>query len=268
MKYILRSWGNFFRFILGLVVIALLITRITNSIRETSFDLKFTTDQTLVTIKDKKWVITHSVLSACDCWVNTGVEVRPGEECELKVTGKTHGAIDYLVKDAENNNLPAFTWNGPEGREFKIRAEDKIAHLDSLRKKLLLDPNAKMGQVLFFIQKQEVHPTCELSGSEVSPNEIHAYDNKGWKFTNDSKETWYIWATVNDLLIKDFNDKTAYEVYLGLTEKESRIKREKSWPVLAKEKYNTLWYDDNIGSFIISAKIERPENRLNLWKFW
>ncbi len=268
MEHILKSWSNFFRFLIGVGFIFVLILIVFNKISDnTEFNVDYNTDKTLITIIDKKNVIANSVLPACDCWANTGIEIRPDEEFEIKVSGKIHTAMDKMIKDAEDDKKPKFRWVGPEGdKNFRIRDNLRYYRSDSLRKTLLLSQRANLGQVLFYFQKNSMKPSCELGLSFFLPDSVEVYDvEKGLKGKNDSKSTWYVWATVNDMLIRDFNSETALLAYCGGAIEDTLDRKIKQWEVLARENYNKIWYDDNFGSFVVSAKILKPNH---FWNFW
>jgi hypothetical protein len=64
------------------------------------------------------------MLPACDCWINTGIEVWPDEEYEIKVSGKVHTTADKMIADAAEDIKPGFDWIGPEGAGFRIREDN------------------------------------------------------------------------------------------------------------------------------------------------
>ena len=268
MEHILKSWANTLRFLIILFILFLIINLIVNKfVNNTQFDINFTNDKTLVTLIDKKNVIANSVLPACDCWTNTGIEIRPGEEYEIKVSGKIHTIIDKLIRDAENDVMPKFRWLDPDGTAFIIREDKKFRESDSIRKTLLLSPTTNIGGVLFYFQKgNSLQPNCELKDNFYIPDSIIIYSSsKGLKGKNNESETWYVWASVNDILIRDFKSETDRRAYLGGVINDSIPSKLKKWAVLTNENYNRIWFDDNFGSFVISAKIIKPVSVFDIW---
>jgi hypothetical protein len=267
MEHILKNWPNFLRFLLGLFIIFLLVWIIVDKISDnTEFNVDFSTDKTLITLIDKKNVIANSVLPACDCWTNTGIEIRPDEEYEIKVSGKIHTTVDKMVKDADDDIQPRFPWIGPEGdKNFRIRDDKKYRLSDSLRQTLLLNKKANLGQVMFYIQKTSIKPSCNLNSNFFIPETLEIYDaEKGLKGKNDSNSKWYIWATVNDMLLRNFSDPNNKIAYLGGASGDTLARKLLQWEKLSMENYNKIWFDDNFGNFVISAKIEKPRP---FWSF-
>lgn len=262
---IVQTWGRTFRFIVILMVaffaILFIIWRLSDNIR---YNIDYTNDKTLITIIDKKNVAANSVLPSCDCWSNTGIEIRPGEEYEIKVSGKIHTTADKMIKDAERDIKPRFSWIGPEGDDFRIRSVNRYMMSDSLRRTLLLSQDAKMGQVLFYFQKKNSKkPNCEPGLKFYNPDSIFVYEReKGLSGKNETNETWYVWATVNDMLIRSF-DRNEELAYIGGAQNDSLLMKQKNWVNLKKQNYNRIWFDDNFGNFVVSAKILKQKHFLD-----
>ena len=258
---IVQTWGNTLRFLIIFCLSFLIIYWIIDSLSEnTDFKIDYSNDKALVTIIDKKFVATTSVLPACDCWTNTGIEVWPGEEYQIKVSGKIHTTADKMVKDAEADMMPRFRWIDGGGDDFRIR-KGRYFLSDSLRKTLLISQKAKIGQVLLYFRKgNSPTPNCELGLGFYIPDSLIVYDSaEGITGQNSSKEKLYIWATVNDMLIRKFDNNTKL-AYVGGTVKDTLKKKEGHWNKLVEENYNRIWYDDNFGNFVISAKITKSKN--------
>lgn len=261
MEHILKSWANTLRFLMILLVIFLAVLFTVYKISEnTQFNIDYSNDKTLITLIDKKNVIASSVLPACDCWSNTGIEIRPGEAYEIKVSGKIHTTADKMIRDAEEDIKPRFEWIGPEGsNNFRIR-DKQYRYPDSMRKTLLLSQNAKLGQVLFYFQKKNSRkPNCDAGLNYYNPDSVLVYESeKGLSGSNDTKETWFVWASVNDMVIKNFDSEPNRLAYLGGAGNDTLKRKNQQWQVLKQENYNRIWFDDNFGSFVISAKILKP----------
>jgi hypothetical protein len=269
MKYILKSWANTFRFIIVLLILLLIINRVISSLsNNTKFDISYDTDKTLVTFIDKKNLAASSVLPACDCWINTGIEIRPGEEYEIKVSGKIHTVGDKLINDAERDTIPRFPWVDATGAKFENRLDIKFIRSDSLRKNILLNPDANIGSVLFYFKTEKMpEPNCDLNkGRLFIPQQVTVYESKGLKDINNTKEKIYLWAAVNDMLLRNFSE-TSKIAYLGGAQDIKKADKERNWEKLKDKKYNRLWFDDNFGQYIISAKLERPVPLFGFWSF-
>jgi|GEM_PF-5031783 len=269
MEHILKNWGNFIRFILGIIVLFLIVLVVIHKLSDnTQFNIDYSNDKTLITLIDKKNVIASSVLPACDCWTNTGIEIRPDEDYEIKVSGKIHTTADKMIKDAEDDVKPRFEWLSPEGStNFRIREDLEHKLSDSLRKTMLLTEKANIGQVLFYFQrKNSKAPNCNIGANFFNPDSVMIYtSDKGISGKNDSKDTWFVWATVNDMLIIDFKKQENQVAYLGGAKGDTLKTRFANWQTLAKDNYNRIWFDDNFGNFVISAKILKPTHFFDFW---
>jgi hypothetical protein len=221
--------------------------------------LEFSDNKTIVKVKNDGTMISQSLLASSDCWEKTGIIIKPGESYTIKVIGKIHTAGDYLFRDVANDTIPTFQWCGPEGREFRIRDDNKFQKYDQLRKNLLIDPDAKIGCVLFYFQNEDdQEPSCAGgAGFLPRPSNIKVYNNnKGiLAGTNSGKVSQYLWATVNDMIIIDTSENTR-RAYIGSDLKGDTLKKKlNKWESIVKTNYRKLWFDDNIGNYIISAQI-------------
>lgn len=197
MESILKDWPSTKRFILLMLIAFLgLYIVISRFATNNEFNINFQNDKTLVTMIDKKNVIANSVLSASDSWINTGIEIRPGEEYQIKVSGKIHATADKLLEDVKNRVMPRFNWIGPMGSPFHYKDSIIYRESDSIRQSLLLDPKQNLGAVLFFIQKgNSKEPNCSIGNDQYipKPNSIYA-SSTGLRGKNDTDEVWFVWA--------------------------------------------------------------------------
>lgn len=261
MESILGSWSRVFRFLIILIIVLLFATKVVSRFFTNSeVSLEFSDNRTIVKVKNDGQTISQSILAASDCWIKTGIVVKPNESYTIKVTGKIHTAADYLLRDVANDTIPSFQWSGPEGREFRIRSQGVFEKYDQMRKNLLIDPNANMGCVLFYFQDEDAkEPSCS-GGSDFfpRPNNIKVYNNnKGLlEGKNSGTVNQNLWASINDMLIMDTTDNIRL-AYLGAELKGDTLKRKiNKWESIKKSTYRKLWFDDNIGSYIISVQVK------------
>ncbi len=262
MESILGSWGRVFRFLFLVMLLLLLGSLTINHLLDSNqIDVSIGEKTSMSVIKTGGLVNATSVLAASDCWENTGIEIWPGEEIELKVTGKVHTAIDHLTKNAMNDEPSRYKWSDYNGTNFVSNNKPENIEYDLARKSMMIDSSNNFGAVLFYLQVGDTGkpPSCN-DGAGFNPrpgsSKLEKKD-RGYYYFNDSDKIIYLWASVNDMLLVDFSN-TAKKAFLGKPLKgKELIEKEKQWEVLKKSRYRTLWFEDNIGAFIITANIKR-----------
>lgn len=261
MKDILKTWAHTSRFIIVITSSCFMIFVFTFYVytllfRNKNFHMDFRNDKTLVTVLNSHDEISaNSILPSCDCWIYTGIEIKPNEEYEIKVSGKIHATIDKLIRYAEKDTIPKYPWSGPLGVSYVFRGEE-FKEQDSCRRQLLLYPEMNVGQVLLYFKKtsNDIEPNCS-AGIVPETKDIQPYNSNGINGENTSKEIWNVYATVNDFLIRDFNTPCALQSL-----KKQGDSYHKTFESLRINGYRTIYFDDNIGNFIISAHIKKNDS--------
>lgn len=179
-------------------------------------------------------------LPASARWTPTEIRVRPGEAIKVSVSGNAHLGFASIIDAAKDDKRPLYTWAGPDGERFLHKDEgDK-------RQELLIDPSARIGTLLGYLQPESASQP-DLAGN-ARPEGIRTI-GYGRTMRNDASETARLWLIVNDILLT--NDDVAKQAYLRDPDSEGYEKRAQRWPEIVRDNYWDLWWDDNVGQFVI-----------------
>lgn len=200
--------------------------------------------------KEKK---AQFVLPGSACWLNTGIEIAANETMKFQISGCVHLAVNRLVEDSRDDNVPEYSWVEYVGSPVK-----NINPSDHLRNKLLVKENADYGIVLGCLHVGgESEPNCR---NNQRPKDIFVI--KDGAISNNRNKKATLWLIVNDLLINS-NPETfeeAKEAYIRPKEEgEDSAKYEEQWNRIVEEEYWDIWYDDNIGQYLIQITIKKEE---------
>lgn len=206
--------------------------------------------------EDNRDQYAQILLPSNSCWHNTGLDIREDEECEIKVTGNVHLAFNRLYRDVEGDAIPAIKWTGPEGNEW-AKIGDNLA-CEEAKAKLLIKPGRRIGNVVGFLYTQNIADKdfvgFFMNNRKQITDEIKIINNQN-TICNDKKATATLYLCVNDILL-DTTDTERKK--LSLIAFEGRYNNTQKWESLKKEKeYYRLWFDDNVGGFLVSVIIRK-----------
>lgn len=219
-------------------------------------------------------------------WVDTGIEVAPGDEIKIEASGKINLAFHRMVEAAINDTPPLHAWTGPKGEleeeiVNRLRKKYNAEELERLKLDNALSEEQEKALADFKKNKSKVLDRNKRIGKKVSnrwgeiiwcvapteptdipmsiPN-IRSYSESVDGASNTAKFIKYnypqkgkIFITVNDVWLynhKDYLDESQYAtLQLADSEKLSaeKIKELKKW-----EYYNP-WFDDNAGAFLVTV---------------
>jgi len=184
-------------------------------------------------------------------WSNSGIDVTKGDRLKLRVSGAVNLAIHHLVRSAETDNPPYFHWTGSDGYEPEQAAFFRPA--DDHRQRWRLAIGAPQGMLLMQVVPPGANP-------EVRPDGEHLYlvgSGRDGPFRMRQSGTLYF--ALNEVPL----DETMHDYYVITQQtdpkyvKEHPVKdQEKAWTEIVRLKYWDLWFDDNAGSFLVTAEIE------------
>jgi hypothetical protein len=224
------------------------------------------------------------LLSANIPWANTGIEVPPHGEIELTASGSVSLGVAHMVADAEAHTKPNFGWNTPDGIPWL-----NYRPRDALREMLLVMPNAPFGALIATLHSETTEPPP--SSINPRPKKLFLIGSKN-RIRNDSDHTAKLWLIVNDVLFPSTTpedlerSKMAYvgnsnetEGFIPISRRLSGssnlnyiigggftnafLYRSANWTNIVAGAYWHLYYDDNIGNFLIHVHHLSPGQQEN-----
>ncbi len=156
MESILQSWGRIFRFFVLILILALavyfLCTRIVNNLNSESEISIGTTEKGgfVINVKAKKGdqeeKYTQFLLPSNEIWYDTGIDIDSNEECNIKVSGTVHLAVDKVIEAVSIDSLPSIKWSGPDGTGWAKLSDSK--ECQDAKEKLLIKPGKTIGNIV------------------------------------------------------------------------------------------------------------------------
>lgn len=239
---------NLAKLLFWLVAIILLFMLLSLSIllyhrAKSRSDLKidFTKGGAAIILNDNKQVAAQFLLPASEVWVNTGIRLKPNSIIEFTASGKVHLAAHRLMEAAINDTLPLFDWCSPAGVPYRTKRS-----LDVLRREFLIDHKAPMGVIIGHFQKDG---TPNPSVHNQRPDSLFTiYEQTEVRVPNYPVT---LWLTINDVLLDPSRIEEGKAAYCG---PEAKPELEKNWDYIVSHDYWDIWYDDNIGTYLIQLK--------------
>jgi hypothetical protein len=187
--------------------------------------------------------LTVLSLPATAGWVNTTLVLDPTRKYSVKAGGQVHLGLRHLLDKAIAHEPLDFPWTGPDGYDFKV-----LRPVDKLRKPLLVFPG-NIGALLgVVVGNSEAPPSWQ------QPRPKGMFVIGSGKEISGSGGTLYI--AVNDM-VPDF-EKGA-DAFVGDVDDASRPKAIEAWKKVVAEKSANIWFDDNMGQYLVS--VEHNRNR-------
>ena len=241
---VVGSWSNVSRAItlfLGLIAVLVVSAIVIYHHITKSSDVTITfTNKGGVVFQTLDTRMGSFLLPASAGWVNTGFTINPGERVRIQSFGRVHLSMGRLLRDSKNNRV-ARGWSSPDGFPYTE---------DILRKSLLVAPDANKGMLLGYLGAADY-------GDEIKPSKDNPRPGKILKlggdktFRNTTKETQELWLTVNDYYL----NKEAEKAYFSGEDARQQLKDgtdRASWEYIVKNEYWELWFDDNLGEYLIN----------------
>lgn len=183
------------------------------------------------------------LLPANKLWLNTGLEIKPGQEVKITATGSINLAIHRLVEAAYTHKYPRLGWMEPEGGQ-------PLGYKDLRIKQYLISPDNNYGVLLACIT------TEDLSKTNPKPKNISVI---GRNASIKSEKGGKLWLVVNDAVL----NKDAESAYI-LSQKEldetygsgkvTVKQREDEWKRIVDDSYFEAYFDDNSGAFLVQIQ--------------
>ncbi|MCE6989804.1 hypothetical protein [Dyadobacter sp. CY323] len=207
---------------------------------------------------DEKTIFSTFLLPSNVVWFDTGLELDSNQECKFRISGTTHLAVHTVVKQAGVDQRNPVPWTTSNGNKFvNIGDSDKQI---SAKKSLLLKPGETIGNVLGYLapmdEANDFRSYFVSRREELTPKIFTI--NHERTIPNDTGKKIRIFLSVNDILL-NFDpaglpvSKTAY---LG----DGSSSWLQSWNYISSSKYDNLYFDDNIGCFLVQVEISEKQN--------
>ena len=205
---------------------------------------------------DEKKTFATFLLPSNVVWFDTGLELESGGECKFKISGSAHLAIHTLVKKADNDEQNPIPWIDAKGNKW-VNIGDHDKQLKA-KQELLLSPGDRIGNILAYCvpenATQNFRDFFVQNRKELTTKIIQVDNEKIIQNTTGKKSRIYL--SVNDILLNF--DTAAFaiskEAYMG-----EDNKWENRWKEIATNKYDHLYFDDNIGSFLVQVEIRKSK---------
>ena len=270
MESILQNWGRLFRALILFFLIGILIYFISNIFLENIYqegDLSIETTEkggfvfkmSKKNSKDTLKKFTQFLLPSNECWYDTGLDIEPGETCDIQVTGRVHLAIDKLVESVTQDTIPSIKWTDPEGNQWSEIGDNKDCQ--DAKRKLLIQPGNRIGNVIGYFYtkydlKNDQFPYYFLQHRAEITDNIFQIGNRAQKTNGNKKSRLYL--SVNDIMLDimdSTNKKLSKIAYLNRSGKPADLAK---WDKLIhRGDYYRLWFDDNVGGFLVNVRITK-----------
>jgi len=205
-------------------------------------------------------------------WLNTGIKLDKKSQVDVVADGQVHLAIHYIVESAKNDSRVQYPWASPQGQGIPSTVKEQVPG-DVTRDGQLICPSAPYGTLLAYVGPQDL----DKDNPWPTDQPIQIIGNSGAiKNYTDSKQS--VWLVVNDsildasessrkayLLDEDTCDLAErYDGYDTACDPQALIDAKKRWSKIKEDDYWNIWFDDNVGSFIVKFKLDGDsENAVN-----
>ena len=244
---VFASWGNWLRFVATLCVASslLLVLGIASlAILRSSprTEIRFTDTGTTLVLVNKKPSKALFLLPASRLWANTGIKLKPGGRVRISASGHINLALHRLSMAAEEDTVPSCGWVGPEGGSQPTETRKEL-----MRRRVLIDSRSDWGALLAYVLPDGRPKPGKLN---PAPDGVCLLGADGI-VANSAGQNGTLWLTVNDSVLRHDDLALSKEVYLsGSTNCTSRSK---CWDRIVSNQYWDVWFDDNIGQFLVQV---------------
>jgi hypothetical protein len=194
------------------------------------------------------------LLPANKLWLDTGLTVAPGKSISIKATGAINLSLPRLVEAAEGDTRPVLPWFGPGGSPLRTEIR-----LFARRSGLLIAPDADYGTLLAYI--------APAGGSEIGNRRVSPIVRIGTGGVISCPASYVapgtLYLCVNDTVIRD--DPESKALYIADQELLDEAYKKKPltiaqatvrWEKLVGDEYWNVWFDDNIGHYLVEVIYE------------
>lgn len=191
-------------------------------------------------------------LHASQMWADTGIVIAPHDAACVTASGRVNLAVHRLVDAAVSDVPPLSSWTDPAG-EVQAGTPSSSRRRDADRDELLILPTAPLGSLLAHLSAQNVPAPGPVNprGSQGDASSVLLVGNRN-TVRNDTDQPMVLYLTVNDAFL-DASEDTRRR-YLGRESDPGYEKRAERWDPIVANRYWNLWFDDNVGSFVVQVR--------------
>jgi len=190
------------------------------------------------------------LLSASSPWANTGYQIVAGDSLTIRASGRVCMAVHRLIEHAQKDTRPEHAWVGPSGMTDEMRVLRKMR--DTCRQRYLIEPDLPYGALLGGIS---------TDGTVQEPDTVFLVKDS---FDGIAPGSGYLWFAVNDVILNPRNVRAAYDT-CGTLDPQDTLARTAN--DIQSERYWDIWYDDNIGSYLVRVQTSRKRESLISWLY-
>ncbi|HEY4395177.1 MAG TPA: hypothetical protein VGP64_13990, partial [Polyangia bacterium] len=169
-------------------------------------------------------------------WLNSGFTVKRGDTVHIKASGRVNLSLFRLVDGSKTKERPGLPWVDPRGIfASEMNDVDDPGRRQYLQDKCLLLKKQALGALLYAVGSESADPGT-LTPELVGLDKIVQVQADG-----------VLWFIVNEII---FDATDASRVCFDQAPVNPSLKM--TFDRLVKEKYWNVWYDDNVGEFLIT----------------
>lgn len=189
------------------------------------------------------------LFSASSLWASSGVEVNKGDKIHVEASGQVNLALHHLVKNAGVDKKPFFQWVGADGiSKYEHRY---YKDTDDYRGAKIIAPDARQGVLLM-----QIVPNDQIAKMRPESESLYII---GSNKRVEARQTGVLHFALNDIPL----DKSMKDFYLISRNIDSSFvnvhpskEQIEAWNSIVKDEYWNVWFDDNIGFFLISIEVK------------
>ncbi|WP_457069418.1 hypothetical protein [Hymenobacter sp. UYAg731] len=209
-------------------------------------------------LSDEDRSYTSFLLPSNAVWFDTGLEIKPEQECVFKITGRVHLAVQRIVESAANDSKCPIPWTDANGNKWEDIG-DTDTQLNA-KKQLLMKPGDNIGNVVgYYLPVDEANQFQEYftkNRSSLTTNVFDVGSSKTIQNMTDKKVRIYL--CVNDVFL-GFNSAYLTKSEMAYCGDKPNELRSSKWIEIKNSSYDNLYFDDNIGSFLVQVEIKNKK---------
>jgi|GEM_PF-1183643 len=210
----------------------------------------------------------QALLPSSVVWLDTKIDMEPNTAINTKADGRVHLAIHYVVNSAQSDSIVKYPWSDPDGQGSTLDTQELVLG-DTLRDGQKLCPSAKYAQLLAYVGPEKLDKNNPWPKDE----KIQVLGKEG-VLVNESDKKQRVWLAINDIILDNSEiSKRAYLLnedvcklakrynFKSACDTQALIESKKQWNAIKKKKNWNIWYDDNMGTYIVEFDIFKASKK-------